>query len=165
MKKLIVGFSRPKGKLFPCFSWGIRLFQGWTQYSHVYLKFKSSSLSRDIIYQASGLQVNFIGKKMFYDHVHVIKEFELELTDADYIQMMKFFIDNAGKPYSIKDIIAILFNKPNLSDGNDSFICSELVALVLNRYIGISFNKPLGLLSPKDVYKIINTYVSEIVND
>jgi len=157
MRKITVGFSRPKGKIFPVFSWAIRAYQGWTDYSHTYVKFTSSSLGRDIVYQASGLQVNFIGSKLFYDHVHVIDEFEFEVTDEAYKKVMQFCIDNAGKPYSMRDIFAILLKIDKLLDGNKKFICSELVAHILQDCINISCEKAPGLVTPKDLYSLLKS--------
>ncbi len=155
MKKIYVGFSRPKGKLCPCFSWGIRAFQGWTPYSHVYVKIESKSFERDLIYQASGLQVNFMGSNYFYEHVHMIEEFEVSISDENFKKMVQFCIDNAGKPYSKRDIAAILFQKEEWLDGRDKFICSELAAIILEDYTDVSFNKPLGLVTPKNIYEML----------
>lgn len=157
MKKIKIGFSKPKNHIFPIFSWGIRLFQGWTDYSHVYLKFHSDSLDKDIIYQASGLQVNFVGNELFSKHVHIIKEFEIEIDDNDYINLLQFAVDNAGKPYSIIDIIAILFNKPKLLDGNKKYICSELIATILAKYYLMTGNKSYGMYTPKDIYNFLDS--------
>ena len=159
MKNITIGFSRPKGKICPCFSWGIRLFQGWTPYSHVYIKINSKSLDRDLIYQASGTQVNFMGSELFYGHVHVFEEFEIQIKDEDYIEMMKFCIDNAGKPYSARDILAILFSSEKLLDGREKFICSELVGIILEDYADISSGKKIP--TPKDIYNLLVEYTGK----
>lgn len=155
MKKITVGFSRPKGNIFPFFSWGIRIFQGWTDYSHVYVKTNSKKLNRDIIYQASGLQVNFIGANYFYEHVHVIKEFVIEIEDSDYLNMMRFMVDNAGKPYSFRDILAISLKSKKLLDGDKGFVCSNLIGTILHKFKGLSSDKNIELLIPKDIYNIL----------
>jgi len=157
MKKITIGFSRPKGKICPCLSWGIRLFQGWTPYSHVYVKFHSNSLDRDVIYQASGLQVNYIGSKLFYKHVHVVDEFSLEISDEDYRKMMQYTVDNAGKPYSLKSIFAILFKIESWCDGDDSFVCSELIGEILRKYTDVSIDKSSEALTPKDIHRYLTS--------
>lgn len=159
MKNITIGFSRPKGNICPCFSWGIRLFQGWTPYSHVYVKIKSKSFDRELIYQASGTQVNFMGSKLFYERVHMFNEFKLQIKDEDYIEMMRFCIDNAGKPYSMMDIFAILFKNEKLLDGREKFICSELVGIILKNYAKIPINKKTGMLTPKNIYNLLVEYL------
>jgi len=155
MKYITIGFSRPKGKKFPIFSWGIRFFQGWTDYSHVYLKFSSNSLDRDIIYQASGTQLNFMGSKIFEDHAHMIEEFVLEINDTDYRSLLQFCIDNAGKPYSIRDILAILLKSRKLLDNESGFVCSNLMGYILQNYLKITLNKDYEMYTPKDIYSIL----------
>ncbi len=162
MKKIIIGFSRPKGVTCPCFSWAIRAYQGWTDYSHCYIKFHSKSLDRDIVYQASGLQVNFIGNLFFEDHVHVIKEFEIEITDKDYRKIMQLSVDNAGKPYSLMQILGMLYAEifgtmPEVfKDGDQKYICSELVGEILVKYCNYEFDKDLETLSPKDIFDALS---------
>ncbi|HLD91720.1 MAG TPA: hypothetical protein VI911_12035 [Patescibacteria group bacterium] len=157
MKKMIIGFSRPKGKAFPWFSWVIRAKQGFTRYSHVYVKFSSLSIQREIIYQASGTQVNYIGSVLFYKHVHVVEEFEIEISDEQYLKMMQYMVDNAGKPYSIKNILANVFRSEKLLDGDEGFVCSELAGDILEKFKGLVFDKPLDIIQPKDVYIVLKT--------
>src|SRR5258708_2144045 len=106
MKTIKVGFSRPKAWFVP-FSWLIRLCLK-TPYSHVYIKTHSDSLNRDIIYQASGLQVNFVGNILFESKENIVKEFSLDISDEIYTNMMQDSIDIAGGPYSMWQIFNTL---------------------------------------------------------
>src|SRR5690349_251313 len=105
MKTIAIGFSRPKK--FNILSWLIMKVQR-TEYSHVYVRFHSDSLDRDLIYQASGLQVNFVGGTLFKDHHLTVKEFSLSVTDETYKNTLQFAVDKAGMPYSIKQLFGIL---------------------------------------------------------
>jgi len=159
MKTVSIGFSRPsKWKLL---SWIIRKVQG-TDYSHVYLRFHSDSLDRDLIYQASGLQVNFVGKTLFEkDHI-AVKEFDLQISDEAHKKALQFAVDTAGMPYSIKQLFGILVysltGKRVLQDGRSAYVCSELVAQMLSEDLGITITKDLDIVTPKDVYNILETY-------
>lgn len=157
MKKIIVGFSRPKK--WNILSYLIMKFQR-TNYSHVYVKFRSESLNRDLIYQASGLQVNFVGSSLFYEHHIVVGEFELEISAEIYKKTLQFSVDKAGSPYSMKQLFNILLytftGKSILKDGRNAYICSELVGEILSDNFKIVIDKDLDIVTPKDIYKILS---------
>jgi len=162
MKNITIGFSTGH----TLFARLIRMFEGNVPYSHVFIKFHSDTFERDIIYQASGLQVNFIGAILFATKVKIIKEFKLEVNDQAYKRIMQFAIDNAGTPYGYKQLlgmgivrIAKLFNKTiknPFSDGKATYVCSELAGTVLQSFI-IKHDIPLNLETsgPKDLYKFL----------
>lgn len=160
MKKVVIGFSRPKK--FAILSWLIRTVQR-TEYSHVYLKFHSDTYDRNIIYQASGLQVNFVGEQVFNEHHIVVKEFEFNISDETYKKMMSFAIDKAGYPYSIKQLFNIasymLIGKTILKeDGRSAYVCSEIVSQMMIEDLNIVINKNLDLITPKNVCIILESY-------
>lgn len=141
MRRIIVGFSRPK-KWKP-FAQLIMAVDG-TNYDHVYIKLHSDTYQRDIIYQASGLQVNFMSTSVFTSENIVVKEFYVDVSDENYVKMMQFCIDNAGKPYSVKEILgfgwiklAKVFGKtvsnPFKIDGNE-WVCSILADYILENF-------------------------------
>ncbi len=156
MRTITVGFSRPK-KWNPL-SWAIMKAQG-AEYSHVYMKFYSSSLERELIYQASGLQVNFVGSKLFNDHHLTVHEFQFQISEESHKKALQFAVDNAGKPYSIKQLFSILsyisINKPLFKDGRSAYVCSELIGQMLKEDLGIKVEQDLDLIMPKDIYQIL----------
>lgn len=157
MKKVSIGFSRPK--TFKPLSWLICKVQG-TDYSHAYIKFHSDSLDRDLIYQASGLQVNFVGKTLFEaDHI-IVREFDIQISDAAHKKALQFAVDKAGTPYSIKQLlnilIYILIKKSPFEDGRSSYVCSELVGQMLKEEFGVEVSKDLDIVTPKDIYEIMD---------
>lgn len=160
MKKIYIGFSRPKK--FAILSWLIRVVLK-TEYSHVYVKFHSDTYDRNIIYQASGLQVNFVGEKLFDEKEIIVKEFEFDVSDDTYTKMMIFAIDKAGYPYSVKqlfDIAGYMLTKKVLlsEDGRNAYICSELASQMIKEDLKIPIDKDLDLITPKDVYIILDGY-------
>lgn len=163
MRKLVVGFSKPKSGFIP-FSEAIRWVCG-TKFSHTYIKFKSDSFDRVLIYQASGLLVNFIGETRFNEAEVVVAEFELEVSDEAFNRTMQFAIDQAGVPYGISQIFGILYVKAlglfglkaknPFPNGSGNYVCSELVAQILKEIIGLKVDIDLDLIDPKEVFELL----------
>ena len=159
---IVVGFSRPKGWFEP-FSWLIRLAY-WSPFSHAYVRFELQKAQRNLVFQASGLSVNFISDVNFNAKEVIYKEFIIPIT-KDKLDLLRFAIDQLGKPYSIKgilgmamvrvgQILGIKINNPFSYDSSSDF-CSELTAYILENYSNISINEPVANLAPADLYKII----------
>lgn len=163
MKNLIIGFSKPAAKFAP-FADGIRAVLG-TDFSHTYIKFKSDSFTRVLIYQASGHNVNFIGETLFNKKNVVIAEFELEVSEETFKRTIQFAIDQAGVPYGISQIFGILYVKAlgmfgkrvknPFSNGNSNYVCSELVAQILKEIIGLEIQDDLDTITPKEVFELL----------
>lgn len=115
-----------------------------TPYSHVYMRLRSEKYDRDLIYQASGVMVNFMGPDIFANKNVVVAEYEIEISEEKYVPMMQFCIDNAGKPYGMKQVLGLayvrlceLFGKTvknPFSDGSNTYICCELIGFAMNEY-------------------------------
>lgn len=146
-----IGFSRPKNKFFPIFSWLIRLIER-TPYSHVYIKIYSSD-GNYFIYQASGTQVNIVGSKYFEHGAEVVKEYSLPISPEQRRQLLKFVAQECGAPYSSTQILNIacrmLFGKGFLS--NKGYVCSEIAAIVLKDIYNFKLEKDENILTPKDI--------------
>lgn len=157
MKTIAIGFSRPKK--FMILSWLIRKIQR-TEYSHVYIKFQSDKYKRNLVYQASGLQVNFVGEEVFKDHCEIVKECSIQVSDEIYTKMMTFAIDRAGYPYSIEQLFNIVIymitgKARTFSDGRSGYVCSELVGEMLRTILGVLIKKDLDIVTPKDIYNAL----------
>lgn len=163
MAKVIIGFSRPKNMKFKFFAWAIMKAYS-TPYSHVYIKIHSDTFKRDLIYQASHTLVNFMGMEIFSEEALILDEFEFEMSDESYLEMMQFAIDSAGTPYGTKECfgmawvkIVSLFGKTiknPFGDGGSTYVCSELASFVLKNYLGAKIDD-LDDMTPLQVYNLI----------
>lgn len=161
MNTIIIGFSRPK-KWMPfakliMFGYGIN-------YDHAYIKIYSKKLDRTLVYQASKSMVNFMGSEVFEEHNIIVNEKTLQVSEDTLNSILKFAIDNAGKPYGIKACLGLaivrifeLFGRVIKNPFNDkgaTYFCSELVCMILER-VGIKIPKDADDMSPKDVYNLV----------
>lgn len=161
MSTIIIGFSKPK-KWMPfakliMFGYGIN-------YDHTYIKVYSKRLDRTLVYQASKSMVNFMGKDVFEKDNIVIKEISFDITTENETNILKFAIDNAGKPYGAKACFGLaivrifeIFGKTIKNPFNDkgsTYFCSELVCTILQS-TGIVIPKDPDDMTPKDVYKLV----------
>jgi hypothetical protein len=161
MQKIKIGFSRPTKMTFKPYAWIIMKAYG-TEYDHVYIRLPSSTLGKEIIFQASGKSVNFMATELFDSNNLVIREFEVETSDENYSALLKFAAENSGKPYGIKEAIgdgivkicALVGKKISnpFSDKNDSWVCSELAGYCLEQFAGASITPEQDDITPPDVY-------------
>jgi uncharacterized protein YycO len=170
-KTIIIGFSKPKKwKLFAKL---IMIGYG-KPYDHVYFKVHSDKYDRDLIYQASHLMVNFMGLAVFESENIIVKEFVLELSENSRDKVMKFAIDNVGKPYDIKGVFGLAIvrffellgkkiKNPFKSTGS-SYYCSELVAQILSD-MGENIQGDISDLSPRDIYYYVTNLLKQADND
>jgi len=161
--KIVVGFSRPRNKLLPIFSWLIRLVEG-TRYSHVYVRWHSRGADVNICYHASGSQIHFLCNDVFQKCIKPVEEYELNVDVPQYKEILHYCMSNAGKRYGISQVFGIamarLFRlkKNPLSNGDSRQICSELVSRLLNQVIEIGGpDLNLDLIGPKELNKIVQT--------
>lgn len=161
MKRFRVGFSKPRKKLFPIFSWAIRLFEG-TEYSHVYMRWQTQ-WGTWICYQASGTALNFMGEKAFIHGLDIIEEFEMSCEDEAWDRTMEYCTRLSGTSYGLKGAIGMavsfIFGKSKnvFSDGEETQYCVELIARLLAD-LGYNFNKDAEMIRLKD----LNGYIRKV---
>lgn len=165
-KTVIIGFSRPKSN-FKVGSWFIRLANK-TKYSHVYMKTLSTSLDRVLLYEATGHGgVNFINQRLWESQTHTVIEYSLDLTPEQHKKLLQFCIDNAGQPYSKKQIINIAYNyirkflglsPVSWKESEESMICSELLGRLLCEVFNITPTKDFNLYEPVDIENILKNF-------
>lgn len=163
MEQLIIGFSRSK-KRFPVYGWLIMLFEG-TPFSHVYIRWYSQGLDRNIIYQASGQAVNFMNPATWTEHNKVVEEFQIPVSEDQKKKIVQFAMDNVGIPYGWKAAIGMGYMKimswfgkkvkNPFRDGRSAYVCSELVATMLTDYFGANIKDDLDSAGPAIVYDYI----------
>lgn len=160
MGKVYVGFSYHKKNLL---SRIIKAVQG-SAYSHVYIRRESKY--GPLIYQASGLAVNFMNAETFFACNVAVEEYEFDLRDDQHDKMMKFMVKYAGRPYDLKALFKILAItaarkigwKLHFDSNKDSmFICSELGDLFCEEILDIDIPGDADFVTPLD----LNPYVAK----
>lgn len=135
MNSLIVGFSRPKK--WKLLSWLIMKVEK-TNYSHAYIKIYAKSYDRWLIYQATGNGVFFWAEQEFNLHSQPVLEKEIVISDAAKAETVTWCLDQLGKEYGKTQLLGMalckLFKLNKLfKNGNRQFVCSELVAMALEK--------------------------------
>lgn len=141
---MIVGFSRPKK--FNLISNLIRLWQGWTPYSHVFMVINFEG--RQLVAEASHGDVHLLSMKNFYEKNEVVYTKNMTIDRSGLID---FIIQNLQNKYGFLTILKIMFG---LKDGeNDSYICSEFAAKAISDYLPKDMN--LNTITPKQLYELL----------
>jgi len=150
--KIIIGCSRNSDCKI-----GSELIQWWqgTDYSHVYARWYLKTQEREIVFQASHGSVNQVSLDFFTKDNTIVKEFTLELSDDQFKKFSQKCIDLCGQKYSIIELFQIVISnitngKVKFSDQN-GYICSELMAELLEDFFGAKFDKPAFMLRPDDI--------------
>jgi hypothetical protein len=154
--KIIIGCSRNSSCKI-----GSELIQLWqgTNYSHVYARWYLSSQERDIVFQAAHGMVHQISLNNFTKTNVIVKEFILELSDEQFKKFSQKCIDLCGIPYSKLQLLQIFISgatngKVKFVD-QKGYICSELMAELLEDFFSIKFDKPKFMLEPVDIVKML----------
>lgn len=166
MEKIYIGFSKHKKSFV---SKTIQLVEN-SEYSHVYIKRESKYGS--YVYQASGLQVNFMNLEIFLKNNTVVEEYEFELPDDKKEKLISFFVKYCGTSYGLKSlfkILAVLASKRiglNLKlngDGTETFICSELGAFFCEEILEIDIPEDLDFVTPKSLNPIVKQHGKRVI--
>jgi hypothetical protein len=164
--KVYIGFSTKQNSAL---SATIRFLEE-TEYSHVYMRVESKY--GEYVYQASGLQVNFMNIDVFKKMNKIVEEYEFDIPDEHRSELLKFFIKYAGYCYSMKalfQLAAILICgkvgiKPKFKgDDNQTFICSELGALFCEVILGIDIPEDEDFVTPSKLNPYVKAHGKRIV--
>lgn len=168
MRQVTIGFSSPN-KWKPGAEL-IKLWQGGTSYSHVYIKSYSSWLNKNLIYQASHGMVNCIEESTFLLNNKITDEFQLDRTDNQFKDAISICVDLLGRPYGYLGLLVVagsqiiqgLCQLLNLSskflntwgDGLQTLHCSEFVAAIFPEVANYTDKNP-DRIEPVDMYNAI----------
>lgn len=162
MGQITFGFSRPK--TWKPFAALIMAAYG-IPYSHSYVKIYSEKYNRFLIYQASSTMVNFMNMETFNEEALVVHETQIEVSEEQRSEIIRFAIDTCGKPYGVKEIFGMAWVRINelfgrevknpYSDQDKTLVCSELTAIVLRDCLNIQLPKDPDDMTPKDVYDLL----------
>jgi len=157
MPRIIIGFSRPKSKL-AISSYVIRIAEN-SAYSHAYLRWYSNGIERDMVYHASHGMVHFISGNRFDAEAITVSKYEISLTDEQFKSVMQKCVDLAGTKYGTLQLLGMALEKITgiknpFRDGNQTFVCSELVGEVLRQLFNIDTD--LERAGPKELERKIS---------
>ena len=161
MRHIAIGFSRPRR--WSLFSWLVRQIEGGTPYSHTYLRWQSRAAQVHIVYEASGTSLKFYNFNLWHTKNHIVDEFEFELTPAQYHDLLKITMTNAGVKYGFLQVLGIalvrLFSlsKNPFADGRASQVCSEIVGRFLEDVMDFDTKLDLDVAGPRDIYNYLQS--------
>ena len=165
MKTITIGFSRPKKANI--LSSTIMWFDN-TDYSHVFMSFKSESLNRTLIYQANRYGVYFEGLKIFTDNNIVVKSYDIEISDESHTKLLQKCVDMSGLHYGFLQILGLgiertlgligIKTKNPIQDKN--YICSELIATLMKECLNIDVPEDYNEVSPHDLDVLLEAHPS-----
>lgn len=163
---LRIGFSKPKTG-FPLLSWIIRLYEG-VPFSHVYMRWQTKS-GLWLCYHASGIQVNFLGPAAFEHHIHIVEEFEYEVSEEHAHVFRDYCIEQCGKPYALKELFGIVLadlfqlKKNPLSGGEWIQYCAELLARSWEKLTGQQLDFDKDRVKLKQVHSLVKNACKKVV--
>ena len=132
MAKLTVGFSYAPTK------WFSKLIKWVTksQVSHAFVVLEIAG--QTMIYQASGLCVNYHSKDVFLGIEKTVEFYEFNVTDEKAAANQLFRLTTVGKPYSWQEIVGYavvlgyrmlgLTTSNPFSGGKNAYICVDIAA-------------------------------------
>lgn len=160
MPSIIVGFSRSRSP----WKIGSKVIQEVEKrdFSHAYIKFEEPITSLSMIAQASNGFVNLMSEEIFESHNIIVEEYELELKDFEFIDILNFLYANMGKDYSLFQLVLIGIKKllkielSELENRDLAYICSEFAAKVL-QIVRKPMPEHLDYVTPSDLRTIITS--------
>lgn len=160
--KVIIGLSAPKR--VNIFSRMVMAY-GKTRFSHAYIEIRSSYLTEgnQIIYHASGSCVKIESADNFDKDNTTIKSYEIPIDRKIKRKVMNFAISRTGRPYNVLQLLGFLVmrlrKKLGFKGGNPwgggGYVCTELVAELLNDHLGIAVRKDFDDVTLKDIEIIL----------
>lgn len=162
MEKIIIGFSTSSS--FSIYSKAIQIVEE-TKYSHVYIKFFEPAIKRDVIYQSSGLAVNFCNQTSFDASETTISEYEIDITPEKKAEIIAYMFDHVGLPYGflkilgisiylILGLIGIKLARNPFDKEDKGLFCSEVGYNIISMLLNAPKIDP-SLVKPKDLEDIL----------
>lgn len=155
-KRIItIGFSTPKE--FKIGSALIRTIER-TDFSHVYIALAprlNSPLPFTKVFQASYGDVNCLTYANFKDKNEIFFEKAIEVDEKAYYEVANWLWSQLQKPYAFTQLLGIAFNSSIGKQGDDSYICTELVARLLKDKLKLDIRQSLDYIGLNDMKEII----------
>jgi hypothetical protein len=164
MRKIIIGFSCPSTLKI-----GAELLKWYmsTKYDHVYIRYEDNQ-GRDIIFGASQGTVHPILYSNFILNNTIIQEFTLLFSEEEYQKLRDFYYNKMGMPYAYLNLLNIFvydfIKKIGISVQYQivpGYVCSQLIATILQDIKGFTFKKAINLTRPDDIEHILLGYMEK----
>ena len=155
MSTVIIGFSSPKSwKLGAEF---IKLWQGGTKFSHVYMRVYSNYTEQWLVYQASHGFVNCLTYANFSSGNKICKEFSVDIEPEKLKNTIKIAQQLLGRPYGYLGLIKLGLRRFGIKWAGDdmhSFHCSELIATLFPEFIA---NMDSDYVEPVHLFNVLQS--------
>ena len=155
--KVFIGFSSPTGSFEP-FAWLIKKVE-CRPYDHCYVRIVEPS-GKTMIFQASSQMVNLCSLPIWLQSNVSLKEYEIDITDAQNAALWQYVLANLGIPYSLLEDFGILLmkvfklkNNP-FAGGMSAEFCSKNGANVCN-LLGIKMPESTDNIDPTKLDSIL----------
>lgn len=161
MRKITIGFSKPKNKIFPIFSWAIRAYEH-TPFSHVFVRWQTS-VGPSICYHAAHTTLHFLSDTCFEKQIKVVESFEFEVTDEQYNKLLKYCLETCGNNYALVGVFGVLYcdlfkvKKNPFGEGPLEQYCAELVYRVIGEMTGAQLTLDADRVKLKQVYEFVKS--------
>lgn len=159
MRKLTIGFSKPKNKIFPIFSWLIRLYEG-TPYSHVWVRWQTS-VGPSVCYHAAHTTLHFLSDRCFERAITVVESFDFEVSDEAFNRMLKYSLETCGNDYALAGVLIVpileffKIKKNPFDVGDKDQYCAELVCRILGQIEGQDLTFDPDRVKLKEIYNFV----------
>lgn len=129
-------------------------------YSHVYVEYTCQITGVELIAQASHGMVNLMNKVIFLENNIIAKQYVLQCTDKQNLDIMTFIANSLGTPYSMSQVLLLgiktAFKFQIKSYNKDKYyICSEFAAR-LCKILDIVMPEELDYVTPSDLDRILS---------
>lgn len=159
MRKLVIGFSDSPSK-WDFFAWAIKQYLK-APFFHTYFFFPDEG-KKGKTWEATVKGVVTKTRRLWLETHTVIYEYEVEVTEERYQEILNFCKARRGTPYGYLQYIAILLNLKR-DNGIKRTICSEYVARGAEQELQIEGN--LDKIDPKEVWEVVSKKYPEYKGD
>ena len=138
-----------------------------TKYSHVLARWKGAQGKVDLVWEASGSSIKFLGPIAHRGRYEVVTEYLIELNRTEYSRLIEYTHMYAHVDYGSKQLIGMLFArlfrlKDNpISRGENEQVCSEAVAGLLKYVKGWDFGVNFDVEGPDRLEQLIRSKLDE----
>jgi hypothetical protein len=152
MYQLKIQFTTPARGLKPM-SWLIRRILG-TKYSHVLARWNAAQGKIDVVWEAAGDGIRFLGPIAHVGKYNIVKEYVIELNKQEYFKLIEYTHKYAHVKYGKLQLIGMLIarvcrmRRNVLSSGEASQVCSEAVGGLLKYVKGWELDINLDVYGP-----------------